>query len=49
MEYINHPCLGNCDSCTGSYELHNYLALKPIEYKNSLNSDYSEKVDYSMQ
>ena len=45
MEYFNRVFLEQ-NSC--SYGLHNYLALKPVEYENSVG-DYSEKVDYSMQ
>lgn len=44
MEYFNKSFLEQ--SSNFSYGLHDYLALKPIEYDNSVG-DYSEKVDYT--
>ena len=43
MEYLNKSFLEQNPS---SYKLNDYLALKPVEYKNFVR-DYKELVDYS--
>ena len=44
MEYFNKSFLEQ--NSFSSYRLNDYLALKPVEYQNSIG-DYKELVDYS--